>query len=159
MTGTMSGVRRPVPVPDASTRPFWEAAARGVLTVARCSRCERFTIPPDQICPHCGSTDPGFAFRPVSGRGTLRAWTVVRKSFLPGFDGDLPFVLADVELAEQAELRMIGRLLDGKEATLFAAAPVEVAFEEVAPGMAVPAFVLRDPNSDTAGQNDEGAGR
>ena len=40
----------------------------------------------------------------------------MRQSFLPGFDDDLPFVLVDVELEEQADLRMIGRLLDGPDA-------------------------------------------
>ena len=32
----------------------------------------------------------------MSGRGVVRSWTVVRQSFLPGFD--VPFVLVDVEL-------------------------------------------------------------
>jgi uncharacterized OB-fold protein len=152
MTATVSGVGRPVPVPDASTRPFWEAAARGVLAVARCCRCERFTVPPDQICPHCGSTDPEFVFRPVSGRGVLRSWAVVRRSFLPGFEADLPFVLADVELAEQRDLRMIARLIDGPEAALRADMPVEVVFEDVAPGIAVPAFVLKDTPGQSYGE-------
>jgi len=133
---------RPVPVPDEQSAPFWAAAADHVLTAARCSRCQSFTMPPDVVCPHCGSTDPAFEFRPVAGRGTVRSWTVVRQSFLPGFDGDLPFVLVDVELAEQPELRLIGRLLDGVNAALRLGDAVEVAFEEVAPGVAVPAFVL-----------------
>ena len=109
---------RPVPVPDERSAPFWEAAAAHVLTVARCSRCEMFSIPPDIVCSHCHRRDPAFVFEPVSGRGSLRSWTVVRQSFLPGFDDDLPFVLADVELDEQADLRMIGRLLDGPDVAL-----------------------------------------
>ncbi len=52
-------------------------------------------------------------FEPVSGRGFVRSWTVVRQSFLPGFEDDLPFVLVDVELEEQPDLRMIGRLPTG----------------------------------------------
>ena len=49
-----------------------------------------------------GTIIKGVAFAPVSGRGTVRSWTVVRESFLPGFDDDLPFVLVDVELNEEA---------------------------------------------------------
>nr|WP_241835206.1 OB-fold domain-containing protein [Pseudofrankia asymbiotica] len=132
--------RRPLPVPDEQSAPFWAAAARHELVIARCARCGAFTHPPDIICPHCGSTDPGFTFQPVSGHGTVRSWTVVRQSFLPGFD--VPFVLVDVELAEQSELRLIGRLLDGPDAPLRVGAPVTVAFEDVAPEVAVPAFEL-----------------
>jgi len=133
---------RPVPQPDDVSAPFWAAAAEHVLTVARCARCASLTLPPDTTCPHCGSTDPAFEFVPVSGRGTVRSWTVVRHAFLPGFDDDLPFVLVDVEIVEQAELRLIGRLLDGIDAELRLGAEVEVAFEDLGPGIAAPAFEL-----------------
>jgi uncharacterized OB-fold protein len=101
-----------------------------------------FSLPPDVVCPHCGTTSPDFAFEPVSGRGVVRAWTVVRQSFLPGFDDDLPFVLVDVELDDQRELRLIGRLVDGVDAPLSLGARVLPAFEDIAPGVAVPAFAL-----------------
>jgi uncharacterized protein len=133
---------RPLPVPDDSSAAFWSAAAEHVLTVARCARCHRFAMPPDVVCPHCRSSDPGFRFTPVSGRGTVRSWTVVRQALLPGFDGDLPFVLVDVELVEQADLRLIGRLLDGVDADLHVGDSVVVGFEDLAHGVAVPAFEL-----------------
>lgn len=133
---------RPLPIPDESSAPFWAAAAEHALTVARCARCAALTMPPDVVCPHCHSTDPGFTFTPVSGRGVVRSWTVVRQAFLPGFNDDLPFVLVDVELVEQSELRLIGRLLDGVEADIHIGAAVAVGFEDLAPGVAVPAFEL-----------------
>ena len=133
---------RPLPIPDESSAPFWAAAAEHALTVARCARCAALTMPPDVVCPHCNSTDPGFTFTPVSGRGIVRSWTVVRQAFLPGFNDDLPFVLVDVELVEQSELRLIGRLLDGVEADIHIGAAVAVGFEDLAPGVAVPAFEL-----------------
>ncbi|MFF0081808.1 Zn-ribbon domain-containing OB-fold protein [Streptomyces canus] len=135
---------RPVPVPDARSAPYWEAAARHVLVLARCGRCAAFAVPPDQTCPHCHASDPDFAYEPVSGRGAVRSWTVVRQSALPGLSETVPFVLVDVELDEQAGLRMIGRLLDGPGVSLRAGDRVRGAFEEVAPGVAVPAFMLDD---------------
>jgi uncharacterized OB-fold protein len=133
---------RPLPVPDESSAPYWSAAARHALAIARCGRCGSFAIPPGQACPQCGSTDPRYAYQEVSGRGMVRSWTIIRQSFLPGFDADLPFLLVDVELAEQPELRMIGRLLDGPTAPVRIGAPVSVAFEDVAEGVSVPAFTL-----------------
>lgn len=133
---------RPLPVPDARSAPYWQAAAQHELVVARCSHCSAYSIPPETICAGCGSTDPEFRFEPVSGRGVVRSWTTVRQSFLSGFDADLPFVLVDVELAEQTELRMIGRLLDGPDAPLRLGAAVRVAFEDLADDVAVPAFEL-----------------
>ncbi len=133
---------RPVPVPDDISRGYWEAAAAHTLAMARCSRCGTFAMPPDIVCSHCHSTDPEFTFVPVSGRGTVRSWTVMHQSFLPGFDDLVPFVLVDVELDEQLDLRTIGRLLDGPDAPLAVGARVLVAFEDLAPGVSVPAFTL-----------------
>lgn len=133
---------RPVPVPDEKSAPFWTAAAEHTLTVARCRHCQQLTMPPDVVCPHCHASDPGFEFAPVSGRGVVRSWTVVRQALLPGFDDDLPFVLVDVELVEQADLRLIGRLLNGIHADLHVGDTVAVAFEDLAPGVAIPAFEL-----------------
>lgn len=139
----MTTTTRPLPVPDEQSAPFWNAALDHVLTVARCSRCASFAHPPDVVCPNCHSTDPRFVFTPVSGRGTVRSWTVMRQSFLQGFD--VPFVLVDVELVEQADLRLIGRLLDGPDAPLKIGDAVRLAFEDVAPGVSVPAFTLAGP--------------
>lgn len=113
-----------------------------VLVLARCSRCGGFSHPPDVVCPHCGSTEPAFVWTPVDGAGTVRSWTVMRQSFLPGFDDAAPFVLVDVELTDQPEVRMIGRLVDGPDVSLRIGAAVRLSFEDLGPELAVPAFAL-----------------
>jgi uncharacterized OB-fold protein len=135
---------RPVPVPDDTSAPFWQAAADGVLVLARCSRCETFVHPPEPVCPHCHHSDPRFAFEPAPTSGVIRSWTVIRQSFLPGFDDDLPLVLADValDIDGQDDLRLIGRLLDGPAAPPHVGDAVTVAFEHLDGGAAVPAFSL-----------------
>ena len=117
--------------------------------MARCARCAMLAHPPDVVCPHCGTTDPGVRVRAGQrARDASVRGPCVRQSFLPGFDDDLPFVLVDVELDEQADLRMIGRLLDGPDA---AAAHRRRASRsrssELADGVAVPAFALDAPVS------------
>lgn len=139
----MDGQGRPLPVPDEQSAPFWEAAARHVLVLARCGRCASWSLPPEAVCTHCGSTDPLFEFAPALGNGFVRSWTVVRQSFLPGFDDDVPFVLVDVELADQPEVRLIGRLLDGVDTALKLNEPVDLAWEDIASEVSVPAFRLR----------------
>lgn len=139
----MSIQGRPLPVPDEQSAPFWAAAAEHVLMLARCGRCAAWSLPPEAVCTRCGSADAGFEFAPVSGAGFVRSWTVVRQSFLPGFDEDLPFVLVDVELADQPEVRLIGRLLDGVDSRPELDEPVELAWEDLAPEVSVPAFRLR----------------
>ena len=133
---------KPLPVPDEQSAGYWTAAAGHELAIARCSRCGTFTHPPGVACPHCLSTEPEFTFVPVDGAGTVRSWTVLRDSFLPGFAPDVPFVLVDVELDAQADLRLIGRLVDGPDARVVVGARVVTVFDDLAPGVAVPAFAL-----------------
>ncbi len=66
----------------------------------------------------------------------------MRQSFLPGFDRDVPFLLVDVELVEQPDLRIIGRLMDGPDVDLHIGALVHATFEQLNPDVAVPAFAL-----------------
>lgn len=135
---------RPVPVPDDASAPYWAAAAAGVLVLARCARCRRFAHPPGPVCPHCRHTDPAFSFEAVPQTGVLRSWTVVRRSFLPGFDDDLPFVLADVAIDGTDDVRLIGRLVDapvdGTDVAVRIGDAVSVVFDQLGVGVAVPAF-------------------
>jgi len=130
----------PVPIPDERSAAYWAAAADHVLVLAQCTRCGRRVHPPGVVCTQCLDPDADFEFTPADGHGTVRSWTVIRDSFLPGFA--VPFVLVDVELDEQPGLRMIGRLIDGPDAALRLGDRVDTVFEDIAPGVAVPAFAL-----------------
>ena len=135
-------------MPDEASAPFWEAAADGVLVLPAARAASRSPTRPTPVCPHCHHTDPRVRVR--AGRAvaaSIRSWTVVRQSFLPGFDDDLPFVLVDVALDGRSDdLRLIGRLLDGPDAPLARRRPRStVAFEDLDDGVAVPAFALATP--------------
>ncbi len=133
---------RILPVPDETSKPFWEAAARHVLKLPRCSKCAAYSLPPDITCPSCHTLEPDFSYEEVSGRGKVRSWTVVRHSFLRGFK--LPFVLLDVQLDDQPGVRLIGQLLDGPDTPIHLGDAVAIAFEDVAAGIAIPAFRKAD---------------
>lgn len=129
-----------LPVPDEMSAPYWEACARHELVLAHCSDCSAAAHPPDITCPNCNSLDPRFAWKPVTGSGRVRSWTVIRHSFLSGFE--LPFLLVDVQLDDHPQVRMIGRLVDGPDSDLNIGDAVALAFDDLAPGVAVPAFSL-----------------
>lgn len=131
---------RPLPAPDEHSAAFWAAATEHRLVLARCSRCSQFSHPPDIVCSRCQHTDPQFAFEPVAGNGTVRSWVVIRQSFVPGFEGDVPFLLVDVELDDADGVRLIGRLLDGVDAPLVLGDRVRLAFEDLTSEVSVPAF-------------------
>jgi uncharacterized protein len=136
---------RPVPVPDPQSEGFWSAAASHVLAIQRCTNCGWYAYPPNLVCSSCLSPEPSFRYKPVSGRGRVTTWTIVHQAFLPAFAADVPYVVAEVELAEQEGLRMVARLVGARPGDLAVGTPVEVAFDDVAPGIAVPRFVPARP--------------
>jgi len=92
-------VARPdVPIIDAASTPYWDAAKQGRLLIAECATCGRVHHYPRPLCPHCWSED----VHPVqaSGTGTLYTYSTVYVNDLAPFKDRLPYVAAIVELAE-----------------------------------------------------------
>ncbi|HEX5586156.1 MAG TPA: Zn-ribbon domain-containing OB-fold protein [Acidimicrobiia bacterium] len=131
---------RILPGLDDVNRPFWTGGARGELMIQRCGGCGRFVHPPVSECPDCGGE---LRAEPVSGRGTVFTFTVNRHPFNP--EVPLPYVIAIVELVEQADLRVVTNLVDCDPESVEIGMPVRVAFEDRGE-IFVPVFVP-DPDA------------
>ncbi len=87
-----------VPGMTELTAPYWEAAREKRLVVQECRSCRQLWHPPLPRCPHCHAAGPGW--RQVSGDGTIYTYTIVRHPTHYAFAGQVPYILAIVELAE-----------------------------------------------------------
>ena len=126
----------PIPVPDTDSAGFWDAARAGTLAIARCTACRTWQHPPLERCRRCGHE---IAFEPVSGDGTVFSFIVVRHPAVPGHE--IPYVVAFVELVEQAGLRMTG-VVDADPDTVAIGMPVRVRMVGIGTdGMQAPEFV------------------
>ncbi len=127
---------KPAPVPDAETQPYWDAAARHVLSLPHCQDCDRYVFPPRPICPRCLGAP--LEWVELSARGTLYSFAVMWESYMKGFDA--PYLIAQVELDEQPGLRLTTNLIDCDPSGARIGMPVSVAFEDRSDGLAVPQF-------------------
>lgn len=117
---------------------FWEAARNGELHIQRCQTCGTYIHLPRPVCRHCQSFD--LAGERVSGRGELYSFTQTFKAFHPFFVDRVPYILATVTLIEQPGLQLLTNLVGVDEADARMGMEVEVDFEELAPGYAIPVF-------------------
>ena len=116
----------PLPdVDDPLTGQYFAGAARGELLIPRCEICGEYVWYPQDACPRDGGP---LAWSPVSGRGTLFTWAVVRRAFLPAFEDRVPFVTALVALDEDPGIRLCTYVVGTAPEQLIADAPVEVTF-------------------------------
>jgi uncharacterized OB-fold protein len=116
-----------VPEPSGLTRPYWEAAKRGELVIQRCGECRHWIHFPELRCPKCSSKSLGYDR--ISGQGTVETFTVVHRSFAPGFEAETPYVIAWIALPEQPGLRTMGNIAGCAVEEVAIGMPVEVYFE------------------------------
>jgi len=102
-----AGPAKPEPVPTPETRPFWEGCAAGELRIQRCTSCDRYVFYPRPLCPHCGAGD--LEWVTSDGTATLHSYVISHRP-APGFAGDVPYVIAVVELPEG--VRMMTNLVN-----------------------------------------------
>jgi uncharacterized OB-fold protein len=117
------------------TAPFWTSGADGLLRILRCDSCGHYQHPPQPVCPACHSAS--LSWQPVSGRGSVWSWTVNRYQWIPAMPP--PYIVAEIELAEQPGLRLLTNLVDADPASLRVGTEVTVCFAK-AGGAFVPLF-------------------
>ena len=93
---------------------------------------------PKSFCPGCLSEE--LVWRQVSGKGEVYSFIVVHHSVVPGFEADLPYVVAAVQLAEDESVRIITNIVDCLPNEVYVGMPVEVVFCDLSESATLPKF-------------------
>jgi uncharacterized OB-fold protein len=135
----------PYPIPEFDAAPFWEACQREELRMQRCTDCGHWRWTPAPLCTACQSAR--YSWEQLSGRGTVHTWTVVTHPVHPAAVERVPYVVVEVQLAEQENLCMISNLIDVAPEDISMDMAVEVTFVTHPHGDKLPQF--RPCRSDT----------
>jgi uncharacterized protein len=127
---------RPLPKIDPLSKFFWDGTAQHRLLILQCQTCGKYNHWPRPICRFCLSDKQSPA--EVSGRGTVWSYTVVTYAYHPGLQP--PYVLASIELEEQAGLRLVSNIVESAEEDLAVGMQVEVLYEDLPAGVTLPLF-------------------
>ncbi|MBI4234011.1 MAG: OB-fold domain-containing protein [Chloroflexi bacterium] len=136
MTEQAQPVPKPIPQADDASRPFFDGARRGVLMVQRCTVCKTYLAPGSPVCTECLSDV--LEWVPASGRGTLFTFGIMHQRYHPGFDNDIPFNIAVVELEEGPRLNT--NIVGAKNSELRIGMSVVVTFEAAGENVYLPKF-------------------
>jgi len=117
---------RVLPAVTPENEHFWLGGAEGELRMLRCQACGVWIHPPSPRCPECLSTS--VAPEALSGRATVHTFTVNWQPWYPNLDP--PYVIAIVELPEQAGLRLTTNIVGCDPDDVAIGMAVEVVFEE-----------------------------
>lgn len=96
-TATTGGDGKAIPLPRGEERIWFDGAREGRLALTRCRACGAWSTP-RVVCPQCWSQDVEVAA--ASGLGEIYSYTVLHRAGRPGFEADVPYVVALVTLDE-----------------------------------------------------------
>lgn len=130
-----------LPVPDADTAPYWEAARSRRLVCRHCRACDRPYHYPRERCPRCLGDNTEWI--ELSGRGQVHSFTVVHQAASRAFRDLVPYTLALVDLEEG--VRMMANVV-GPVDGLEIGAPVRVSWLELGDDCTLPVFELVSPS-------------
>ncbi|QJD59881.1 Zn-ribbon domain-containing OB-fold protein [Pseudomonas sp. gcc21] len=134
---------KPIPVVDADSREYWEAAGRHELRLPHCTRCDSPFFYPRILCPRCHSD--AIEWRQMSGRGVIYSYTVSRRPAGPAFKEMAPYIVALVDLEEGP--RLLTNILTDDVSAIRIGQAVSVTFEDLEEGIALPLFQPREAST------------
>jgi uncharacterized OB-fold protein len=134
----MTEYKKPLPVVQPWSKPFWEAAKRHRLMIQTCNDCGLKIFYPRKYCPDCWSANLGWF--EASGRGKVFSYSITMAGVEERFAEDLPFVLALVDLEEG--IRMMTNIVECKPDEVSIGMDVKVTFRDVTDEFSLPMFKL-----------------
>ena len=133
----MSHPTPPIPNPDERSQPWFGAAAEGRLLLQRCDHCRAYRFPLWGRCTQCWSTE--WSWAESAGRGTLYTFGRMHRIYHPGFEAEVPYTVAVVELAEGPRIET--RLVNITETAPRCGMPVAVVFQVMSDATTDPVHV------------------
>ena len=133
---TPADYRKPLPTLDHLSRPFWDLARQGKLSVQRCTACGHRQFPPGPVCPAC--LGDKLEWEVVSGKGTLLSWVTFHRAYWNGFAAELPYDVCLVQLDEGPLL--VSNLVGVAAAEIAVGDRLQAVFEPATDEITLPKF-------------------
>ena len=132
----MKVYKKPLPEPTPWSKPFWEGCKKHELLIQKCQDCREFIFYPKMFCPSCLSSNIGWVR--AKGRGKVYSYMAVYSYQPTGFEGDIPYVVAIIELEEG--IRMMSNIVECPPEKVKGDMEVEVVFKDVTEKITLPNF-------------------
>jgi uncharacterized OB-fold protein len=132
----VADVTKPLPEPTPESQPYWDGLKAHRLLLQACARCGTRRFYPRPMCEACYAME--CTWIEASGRGAVHSWTVTHHPFHPAFKGEVPYLLATVDLEEG--VRMNAQVRGIAPEAMRIGLPVKVGYEQAAGDLVLPVF-------------------
>jgi len=132
----MGNYPKPLPEINGDNKEFWIGCKEHKLKFQKCKACGHVRWPPSAICPMCYSQEIQWVV--ARGKGKVYSFVVYHVAYHPGFENEVPYVVADVELEEGP--RLLTNIVDYPHNEVKCDMPVEVTWEDITEEFSLPKF-------------------
>lgn len=130
---------KPLPQPDADSRPFWEGCKDHELRAQRCCGCARFRWPPQAFCPECYSWQS--EWQALGDTGTVASFVVVHYVSIPAFANDVPYVIAHIAMDDtEGRVVLISNVIGCHWQDVRVGMAVQAVYDDVTPTVTLAKF-------------------
>ena len=142
MEKTSSKYEKPIPLKTLDNKPYWDAADRHELAVQSCEDCKKAIHPPGPACPHCGSERIEWINYGNEVTGTVYSYIMTYVTMLPGFQHDLPTIIAQVEVDQVDDVRITANIINATPEEVEIGKTVRMAWVDITENRALPQWEL-----------------
>lgn len=132
----MEEYRKPLPLPDADSKLFWESCRKHAMALQQCASCKRFRYPPRPLCPHCHSEQA--EWKPISGMGRVYVSLIMCRSYGPAWEHEVPYNVSMIELDEG--VRMWSNVVGCLPENVKIGDPVAIQYNDATEAVSLPKF-------------------
>lgn len=116
----------PIPVTNADSAAYWQAAKNNKLMLRRCNACGEVHFMPRYLCPACWSED--LEWFEAKGKGKVHSFSIIRRASSAAYATRVPYVVALIDLDEGP--RMMSNIIGPDALDIAIGDAVTLEFEE-----------------------------
>ena len=137
----MMAYEKPIPLKTEDNHPYWDAADKHELALQKCNDCGQYAHPPGPSCAKCGSQNVSWEKLGKDVSAKLYTYVISYRPFLPGFQHDLPLIIAQAQLDQAPEVKIMCNLLECDAKNIYIGMPVKMTWQDITEDRALPQWV------------------
>lgn len=130
--------QKPIPLKNEDNKPYWDAADQHKLMLQKCNDCNAYAHPPGPTCASCGSDKMTWEDFGSDVTATIYSYIITYRPFLPGFQDDLPTIIALGKLDKAPEVKIMCNVRNCSDKDVKVDMPVKMIWEEINEERALP---------------------
>lgn len=133
--------QKPIPLKTEDNKHYWDMADQHELSLQKCNDCGHHAHPPGPSCVHCEGQNLSWEALGKDVRATIYSYVITYRPFLPGFQDDLPLIIAQAELEKVPEVKIMCNVIDCKADNVYIGMSVQMTWQDITEDRALPQWI------------------